>query len=140
MRLKPPGRGTTWRGFLVGGLVVVAGMLLRGAVGGSPPPLEESGRPFRVEVLNGSGVNRAGLHLAEWLREEGFDVVDIRNADRSDYAETLVLDRVGEPGFAESVARALDVESSTRQRNDDLLLEVTVILGRDLADRFGEGP
>ena len=99
-----------------------------------------NGRPFRVEVLNGSGVRKAGLGLAEHLREKGFDVVDIRNADRADYGDTMVLDRVGHPEYADAVARELGVSSSFRQRNGDLLLEVTVILGRDLASHYGEGP
>ena len=93
----------------------------------------------RVEVLNGSGIARAGLDAAEDLRAWGFDVVDIRNADRSDYEETIVLDRVGVSDYAESVSRSLGAGEPCLQRNDDLLLEVTVILGRDLALRKREG-
>lgn len=130
MKLKP---------FLVGGTIVVVLMLLRGPVGLGGTPKREGGHPIRVEVLNGSGVNRAGQGLAERLRELGFDVVDIRNADRSDYAETLVLDRVGVPAYAEAVARKLEVAAPVEQRSDDLLLEVTVILGRDRAKEFAGG-
>lgn len=126
-----------WRGFLVGAAVVVAGMLLRGPIDLGGAPSREAGKPIRVEVLNGSGVNRAGQGAAERLRELGFDVVDIRNADRHDYEETLVLDRVGVPEYAEAVARKLGVDTPVEQRNGDLLLEVTVILGRDLAAEYG---
>lgn len=122
--------------FLVGGAVVVLALLLRGPVGLGGTPKRDGGRPIRVEVLNGSGVNRAGQGLAEHLRDLGFDVVDIRNADRSDYAETLVLDRVGVPAYAESVARRMGAGPPTEERSDDLLLEVTVILGRDRAREF----
>lgn len=97
------------------------------------------GGAVRVEVLNGSGIARAGLDAAEDLRAWGFDVVDIRNADRSDYEETIVLDRVGVSDYAESVSRSLGAGEPCLQRNDDLLLEVTVILGRDLALRKREG-
>jgi len=97
------------------------------------------GGAVRVEVLNGSGIARAGLDAAEDLRSSGFDVVDIRNADRSDYEETIVLDRVGVSNYAESVSRSLGVGEPCLQRNDELLLEVTVILGRDLALRKREG-
>ena len=133
------GRGMTVRGFVVGAAVVIGGLLLRGPIRGSEREMP-NGRPFRVEVLNGSGVRKAGLGLAEHLREKGFDVVDIRNADRADYGDTMVLDRVGHPEYADAVARELGVSSSFRQRNGDLLLEVTVILGRDLASHYGEGP
>ena len=132
------GRRMKLRGFVVGAAVVIGGMLLRGPIRGAQQEMPD-GRPFRVEVLNGTDVRKAGLGLAESLRERGFDVVDIRNADRADYEETLVLDRVGHPEYARAVARELGVSSAFRQRNGDLLLEVTVILGRDLASRYGEG-
>jgi hypothetical protein len=48
-----------------------------------------------------------------------------------------VLDRVGESRWADAVAKSLGVDETVRQRDDDLLLEVTVILGRDLAERHG---
>ena len=125
------------RAFLVGALVVLAGTVLRGALDGPRAPKMPGGQPIRVEVLNGSNVSRAGIRLAEKLRDAGFDVVDVRNAERSDYEETLVLDRVGEKRWADAVAKRLGAAEPRRQRNDDLLLEVTVILGTDLADKYG---
>ncbi len=125
------------RAFVVGACVVCAGSLLRGALDGPRAPRMDGGRPVRVEVLNGTRVPRAGLALAEKLRDAGFDVVDIRNADRSDYARTLVLDRVGEKRWADAVARRLGAGDPVQQRNGDLLLEVTVILGEDLAGPYG---
>jgi hypothetical protein len=118
-------------------LLAVAGVLLREPLAGTRAPKLPDGKPIRVEVLNGSGVPRAGVVVAEQLRDRGFDVVDIRNADRSDYERTIVLDRVGEPGWARAVAERLGTGEPVRQRNDDLLLEVTVILGRDLAGSHG---
>jgi hypothetical protein len=118
--------------------VVLVGFVLREPVFGSRAPKLPNGKPVRVEVLNGSGVPRAGIALAELLRDRGFDVVDIRNADRSDYERTVVLDRVGEPGWARAVAERVGAGEPVRQRNEELLLEVTVILGRDLADTQGE--
>jgi hypothetical protein len=110
----------------------------RGLMAGSPEMKRREGGPVRVEVLNGSGIGRAGIDAAETLRAQGFDVVDIRNADRSDYKESIVLDRVGIPEYAQTVSRALGASEPCLQRNDDLLLEVTVILGRDLALRNEE--
>jgi hypothetical protein len=127
------------KAFLVGGAVVAAGMLIRGPIGVGGAPKRDDGRPIRVEVLNGSGVNRAGQGLAEHLRAKGFDVVDIRNADRSDYEETVVLDRAGKPRFAASVARELGAGDPVGEPSGDLMLEVTVILGRDRAKEFVGG-
>jgi hypothetical protein len=125
------------RAFLVGAAVVIAGSLLRGAFTGPRAPKLPDGKAVRVEVLNGSGVPRAGLALAERLRDRGFDVVDIRNADRADHERTLVYDRVGDERWARAVADRLGVTECAQERDDDLLLEVTVVLGRDLAERYG---
>lgn len=125
-----------WKGLIIGGVFVAAAFVARGPVVGRNAQERSAGRPIRVEVLNGSGVNKAGYGLAEVLREKGFDVVAIGNADRSDYEETLVLDRVGESKWALAVAEELGTEPAFRQRNDDLLLDVTVILGRDRAEKY----
>lgn len=122
-----------WKPFLGGAVFVTAAFLLRGPSPCTPPPELPGGKPARVEVLNGSGVAKAGLGLADDLRRKGFDVVYIGNADRSDYAETLVLDRVGDLRYAQAVASELGVEPAFKQKNEELLLEVTVILGRDRA-------
>jgi hypothetical protein len=111
----------------------------RGIVASTPSVERREGGPIRVEVLNGSGIDRAGLEVAEQLRGSGFDVVDVKNADRRDYERTIVLDRVGVAEYAAAVSRTLGAEAPVLQRNDDLLLEVTVILGRDLALRAERG-
>ncbi|MFN8177333.1 MAG: LytR C-terminal domain-containing protein [bacterium] len=136
-------RATGVRALVVGALVAACavGLWRAGTVGPRAPKLA-NGRAVRVEVLNGTKVPRAGLAVAERLREKGFDVVDIRTADDTRqknvvYDRTIVLDRVGEPRWADAVARCLGVQEPVRQRNDTLLLEVTVILGRDLAERYG---
>lgn len=131
------------RTILVGALLVaVVSAVWIGGLAGPRAPKLPGGKPIRVEVLNGTNVPRAGLNVAQRLRDKGFDVVDIRTADdtRRDgkiYEHTLVLDRVDETRWAQAVAKSLGVSEVVRQRNDDLLLEVTVILGRDLAERHG---
>ncbi len=132
MRIRP----AWW--IAVGAAVAMWIAVSRGIVASTPEPARHGGGTIRVEVLNGSNVDRAGLEVAEDLRGLGFDVVDVRNADRRDYEETIVLDRVGVSEYASAVSRALRTKDPVLQRNDDLLLEVTVILGRDLALR-GEG-
>ena len=125
------------RPFLVGAAVVVVGYLLKGpAPFLSEPPSLPGGQPIRIEVLNGSGKTKAGLGLAEDLRRKGFDVVEIGNApDHHD--TTVVIDRVGEPRWARAVARRMGVEGTLDERDPDLLVEVTVILGSDRANRYG---
>jgi len=129
-------RRSIWMaGVLIAGLWVAHS---RGLMTTADEPQRREGGTVRVEVLNGSGIARAGIDAAEILRARGFDVVDIKNADRSDYEETIVLDRVGVAEYAKSVSQSIGAGEPCLQRNDDLLLEVTVILGRDLALRKRE--
>ena len=88
------------------------------------------GRPPRVEVLNGSG--RAGLARAatDRLRTDGFDVVFIGNAD-SAYTRSIVLDRVGKIDVAQALGTALNIARVETQIDSALLLEATVVLGKD---------
>lgn len=50
-------------------------------------------RVVRVQVLNGSGEAGIGSRVASYLRQGGFHVVEVRNADRSDYLASLVVAR-----------------------------------------------
>jgi hypothetical protein len=98
-------------------------------------PEREEGRPIRVEVLNGSGVRGAGLEMAEALRENGFDVVGIRNADHSDHERTIVVSHCGQSEFAQAVAASIGAVILREEPSTECFLEVTVILGRDHAIR-----
>jgi hypothetical protein len=124
--------------FIVGAAIVAVGLWLRAPMLRDEITASMIDRStIRVEVLNGSGVSRAGLGLAEALRDHGFDVVDIRNADHPGYPGTLVLDRGTDPRFADEVARHLGVEDVIREPDSTLVLEVTVILGMDQAEHYG---
>lgn len=86
---------------------------------------------IRVQVLNGTGEGGIATRVASWLREGGFQVVEVRNADRSDYFATLVLARHQELDAARAVARYLGGPPVIRQSWTADLAEVTVVLGSD---------
>ena len=87
---------------------------------------------IRVEVLNGSGQEGAGSRVAKRLRDSGFQVIGVRNADRFDYPRTLVAARGVDLARARAVARCLAGSQLIRQRAP-LDWDVTVIVGRDEA-------
>jgi hypothetical protein len=105
-----------------------------------PEAVEESvPAGIRVEVLNGSGRNRVARKVAAVLREKGFDVVNIDNAESSDFAKTVVVDRVsGDMRYAGLLARVIGCDDVVAQPDPSLFLEVTVIVGRDWAKLFPE--
>ena len=85
----------------------------------------------QIEILNGCGVSGIAARAHEFLRERGFDVVNVENARGFDYEETLVIDRGGDIRVARALAQALGTENIIRQVRPDLVLQATVILGRD---------
>jgi len=100
-----------------------------------PDPLE---RPhtsaqtvIRVQVLNGSGESGIALRAASYLRDGGFQVVEVRNADRSDYFETLVVARRADLTPARQVASYLGSPPVIRQAWESDLADVTLVLGSD---------
>jgi hypothetical protein len=99
-----------------------------------PLPLKfapERDARFRVEVLNGSGRHGVASKVAEYLRDRGLDVVYVGNADSFEHERTLIIDRVGCPERATTVAGILGYGMVQSEADSLRLVEVTVILGAD---------
>ncbi|HEX9755264.1 MAG TPA: LytR C-terminal domain-containing protein [Gemmatimonadales bacterium] len=97
-----------------------------------PPPAlaAEDGSRVVVEVLNASsrrGLARIGTRV---LREAGLDVVSFGNAE-SALDSTRILIRRGSDHAGRRVARVLGVGVIERRLDSLLLVDVTVLLGRD---------
>ena len=88
-------------------------------------------RIIRVQVLNGSGEPGVGTRVASFLRSGGFQVVEIRNADRSDYFASLVVARREDLSSAREVSHYLGGPPLIRQAWDSELADVTVVIGSD---------
>lgn len=96
-------------------------------------PLPVERKVVKVEVLNGCGTAGLAKQVTDFLRLKGFDVVNMGNAENFDFPETIVVDRVGDVTSAWRVAGVLGVNNVIQQQDEDLLLDVTIILGRDHA-------
>lgn len=95
------------------------------------PVAGEAQRVIRVQVLNGTSEGGIGARVASYLRSGGYHVVEVKNADRSDYFATLVVARRADPSAAIAVARYLGGPPVIRQAWSSDLAEVTVVLGSD---------
>jgi hypothetical protein len=134
-------RGLRLAGLLavVAVVLVLAGSLLLGRFGDAPPPEEPhaagarapDGTRVTVEVLNAAGLPGLARGATRQLREAGFDVVYFGNAHEFGQDSTLVLDRSGKPEAARRVAENLGVERVIDRPDSTLLLDVTVVIGRD---------
>ena len=96
-------------------------------------PTFTASRDVKVEVLNGCGVDGMARTVGNRLRATGFDVMTVDNADRFDYPESIVIDRLGNPEDADRVAEALGISNRIQQIVPDpfRIESVTVIIGRD---------
>lgn len=98
---------------------------------GVPAPPSGPESAVRVEVLNGSGLPGRARDATERLRSQGYDVVYFGNASDGPWATSRVIDRVGHRERAEGVARALGIREVRTQVDSTLLLDATVVIGKD---------
>jgi hypothetical protein len=137
-RVRKAERKTSPWGKVLGGvgLVALAGLVVAFAVSAllrdRGEEAEESIvlKDVRVQVLNGCGVRGAGREVANELRLKGYDVADVGNARSFDFAESMVIDRLG-GGRASEIAGALGVENVIIQRIEGSQYDATMIIGKD---------
>ncbi len=102
-------------------------------------------KPIRVYLANGCGVDRLAATLRVRLAPLArIDVCGVSDADRSDYRETLIVDRCGDPAMAAEVCRIFQeqwrVGRVLLQARDAPATDVLVVLGQDLATRIAREP
>jgi len=117
------------------GVVVIALVLFRVASsddGGANPMAEgvlvEPGVRIRVEVLNATRTPRLARHATRMLRDRGFDVVAIGNADEQ-LDSTTVLDRTGHPEWAALAATAMHGARVESRPDSSRYVDLTVLVG-----------
>jgi hypothetical protein len=111
--------------------VIVAALVVSTALRVGPQSAGRPKRPIRIELLNGSGRSGLAGELASYLRDGGFDVLVVSNADRSDYRNTLVVNRSEWPEQGTVVADYLGTRHVIQQMRSQEMIDVTVIVGRD---------
>ena len=131
MARKAKGGSPLLDGVLVALAVLIVALALSVALRVGPTGSGRPGQPIRIQLLNGSG--RVGLagEMASYLRDGGFDVLEVSNADRSDYRTTLVVARTERPGPSRVVAEYLGTGHVIQQIGSQEMIDVTVIVGRD---------
>ncbi|MBC7251253.1 MAG: LCP family protein, partial [Anaerolineae bacterium] len=81
-----------------------------------------------IAVHNGTTTGSLAAHTAAFLKERGFQVVQFGNADRFDYAQTLIIDYSGKPYTVGRLAQLLNVAEENIQRPADVPSEVDILL------------
>lgn len=91
---------------------------------------------IQLDVQNGTRENGIAVRITEYLRKNGFDVVEIGNYKSKDIEKTLIIDRSGDKNKALKVARVLGLDNRNviQQLNSSLYLDVTVVIGNDFKE------
>ena len=86
-----------------------------------------------MEVLNGCDIPKLALMYTHYLRSEGIDVEAYKNADNSNYNETMILHHRGEIERALELANILMIDNNNiiEDKNENLMFDLTLILGKD---------
>jgi hypothetical protein len=96
--------------------------------------------PYTVEVLNGTDVDGLGRTVTRRLRQAGVDVVSYGTAGTSAGDSTLLVVRSADTAAAWAVREVLGFGRVVIEPDPRLLLDLTVVLGRDAAGASrGEG-
>lgn len=88
---------------------------------------------MQLDVRNGTGEDGIAKLFTDYLRENGFDVVEMGNYNTEDQEKSLILDRKGSKQNCKKIAQVLGVSDKNviQQINKDLLIDATVVIGKD---------
>ena len=117
---------------VAGAVLLLAGLVVLTA---RPPAavarvVAPSGVRIRVQVLNATQTRGLARRATVFLRDRGFDVVEVATAAQA-RDSTLVIDRSGHPEWAQLVARALGSTQVVSRSDSSRYLDVTVLVGGD---------
>ena len=87
----------------------------------------------QLDVRNGTGEDGVAKLFADYLRDMGYDVVEMGNYVTEDQDKSLILDRTGNTKNCTKVASVLGISEKNviQQINDELYLDATVVIGKD---------
>jgi len=88
----------------------------------------------RIAVRNGTSTGSMAAHVAAFLREHNFQVVEYGNADRFDYRESLIIDYTGKSYTVRRLAQLFGIppENVRPGSNPQGEVDVCLIIGEDL--------
>lgn len=88
----------------------------------------------RIEVLNGTGEPGVAARTRDLLQRQGYQVVSIGDADRSDYERTIIINYGVPDELVKQVGTDLELEpnrSSLHGLNVSAPIDVRIVVGRD---------
>ena len=96
-----------------------------------------STRIYVLEIQNGTKTQGLARRTATLYQNASYDVLSAVNADSNDYAETVIVDHIGNEAVAKQVGELIrctnikQAEEMEVGNSGDSMVDFTVILGRD---------
>ena len=94
---------------------------------------KKTGHKIEIEIWNGCGIPNLATLYSDFLRSEGIDVLDSKNADNFEYIESKILHHRGEIERALALAEILKINNNNivENKNETLFFDLTLIIGED---------
>lgn len=91
---------------------------------------------IQLEILNGTSQSGVASIFTDFLRKQGFDVVDYGNYQSTDEPKTLIIDRSGSSNKCKKIANILGISEKQiiQQLNSSLYVDATVVIGKDFKE------
>lgn len=87
---------------------------------------------FQIEVLNGTGETGLAMETAMELRTMGIDVLVVGDAERYDFAESILIDRKGNTDLMKRLSQFIGCRRVLKQIQPKPLVDATLIVGKDI--------
>ena len=96
---------------------------------------QKTGHRIQIEVLNGCGERFVAKMYQDFLRYEGFDVMDARNSN-SKYKNTTIYIHRGDNKMATYLSSVIGINDSLifKDIDESLMFDLTLVLGDDYSD------
>ena len=94
---------------------------------------KKTGHKITIEIHNGCGIPKLANLYTEFLRNEGFDVIDSKNADSFNYLKSQILHHNGDKDRSIALSKVMNINDSLviNFQSDNLVHDLTLILGHD---------
>ena len=94
---------------------------------------KNTGHKIQIEIWNGCGISNLAMMYTDFLRNEGFDVLNSKNADHFNYQNTTILQHKGKITRAVALADILELNTDyiIQENNTNLFYDLTLIIGHD---------
>ena len=97
-------------------------------------------RVYVLEIQNGTTIQGLARNTSILFQNASYDVLSAVNADRNDYEETVIIDRLGNEQAAKSIGEFIHCDNIIRPGEADVAhsaeVDFTIILGKDFNGQY----